>query len=341
MMRFKGLKIFTEVFSKVFISFIIIMLLLAYIATIEEINEAIKYILEEHKIVGNFVSRLIEISYEKSEIPFEILNKLTQQHSEFLFWWIVQSDGNIYLANKASFMKTNAYSYFPKMGRKIIWDKDVYLDYNNRVGIFINPLNIEGKNWSFWLGFSLNEVFRKIKETILVISILFFILLVLLAISVYFGIRKSLDPIKSLIEGIENYARGNFSYRIKIKSKNEIGQLGNYFNKMAENLEKITVSRDVLAKEIEEREKIEMQLRANEQQLKALNQQLLANEQQLKASNQQLLAEIENRKKIDEERKKYLHELEVFYKASIGREERILELKKRIKELEELLKNKS
>ncbi|MDD5505849.1 MAG: PAS domain S-box protein, partial [Candidatus Omnitrophica bacterium] len=39
-------------------------------------------------------------------------------------------------------------------------------------------------------------------------------------------------------------------------------------------------------------------------------------------------------KQAEQELKKDLHDLEIFYKASIGREERILELKKRIKELE-------
>jgi PAS domain S-box-containing protein len=44
------------------------------------------------------------------------------------------------------------------------------------------------------------------------------------------------------------------------------------------------------------------------------------------------------RKKMEEEIQRRLSELEVFYKASIGREERILELKKRIAGLEEKLK---
>ncbi|MFA4988081.1 MAG: PAS domain S-box protein [Candidatus Omnitrophota bacterium] len=43
-------------------------------------------------------------------------------------------------------------------------------------------------------------------------------------------------------------------------------------------------------------------------------------------------------KQAEQELKKDLHDLEVFYKASIGREERILELKKQIKELESRLK---
>lgn len=96
-----------------------------------------------------------------------------------------------------------------------------------------------------------------------------------------------------------------------------------------------------LAKANEELKASNQQLRASEQQLKASNQQLRASEQQLKASNQQLRAneqqlraEIAERKKMEEETKKHLHDLEVFYKASKGREERIVELKKMIKELE-------
>jgi PAS domain S-box-containing protein len=48
--------------------------------------------------------------------------------------------------------------------------------------------------------------------------------------------------------------------------------------------------------------------------------------------------DITERKKMEEEIRKRLQELEVFYKASVGREERIVELKKKIAELEEKLK---
>jgi chromosome segregation ATPase len=82
------------------------------------------------------------------------------------------------------------------------------------------------------------------------------------------------------------------------------------------------------------------QLKASEQQLMASNQQLRASQQQLKAANQQLLAnektltaEIEGRRKLEEEMRRRLHELEVFQRSSVGREERIMELKKKIDEL--------
>ncbi len=51
-----------------------------------------------------------------------------------------------------------------------------------------------------------------------------------------------------------------------------------------------------------------------------------------------IFRDVTERIKMEKEAQKRLHELEVFYKASLGREERILELKKRVAELEESLK---
>ncbi|MDD5129440.1 MAG: PAS domain S-box protein [Candidatus Omnitrophica bacterium] len=52
---------------------------------------------------------------------------------------------------------------------------------------------------------------------------------------------------------------------------------------------------------------------------------------------QAIIRDITERKKVEEENAKYTRELEIFYKASIGREERIIELKKEL----EVLKKKS
>jgi len=48
--------------------------------------------------------------------------------------------------------------------------------------------------------------------------------------------------------------------------------------------------------------------------------------------------DITEARKMEEERERHLHNLEVFYKSSMGREQRILELKNKMQELEERLK---
>lgn len=53
-------------------------------------------------------------------------------------------------------------------------------------------------------------------------------------------------PIKALAEGSERIAQGDLNSSIVVRTKDEIGDLGNAFNKMAEDLRKTMVSIDVL-----------------------------------------------------------------------------------------------
>ncbi len=56
--------------------------------------------------------------------------------------------------------------------------------------------------------------------------------------------RSITVPVRSLISSTKIMARGDLSPRTEIKSSDEIGELANSFSKMAEDLQKITVSRD-------------------------------------------------------------------------------------------------
>jgi polyhydroxyalkanoate synthesis regulator phasin len=51
----------------------------------------------------------------------------------------------------------------------------------------------------------------------------------------------------------------------------------------------------------------------------------------------EMVEDVTGQNKSEEELQKRLQELEVFYKASIGREERILELKKEVEQLKKEL----
>ena len=60
----------------------------------------------------------------------------------------------------------------------------------------------------------------------------------------------------------------------------------------------------------------------------------------LEEINITLQDEIDERKRAEEESRKRLHELEIFYKATLGRENRIIELKQEINKLLEKLGKK-
>ena len=98
---------------------------------------------------------------------------------------------------------------------------------------------------------SLNNKLIQAKRTI-VIMVLVGVLIISLASS--WLIRFVLGrPIDQLVLGIENIAKGHLDYKVPIKTNDEIGMLAGSFNKMAEDLEKGTVSRRYLELQVDER----------------------------------------------------------------------------------------
>lgn len=67
----------------------------------------------------------------------------------------------------------------------------------------------------------------------------------LLVIFISHGLlRSSRKSIKELLKGTEIIGSGDLEYKINLKYKDELGQLASSFNKMTDNLQKITISRD-------------------------------------------------------------------------------------------------
>ena len=84
---------------------------------------------------------------------------------------------------------------------------------------------------------------------------------VFLAILLAFFVTKSLTvPIEKLKSATVDIGKGKLDTVIEVKSKDEIGQLAESFNKMIEDLKSITASRDTLNKEIAERKRTEEEM---------------------------------------------------------------------------------
>jgi len=79
-------------------------------------------------------------------------------------------------------------------------------------------------------------------------------------VALFLSIRLS-KPLTELRDAVAEVGKGNLDTRVKIRSRDEIGDLGDYFNKMVENLKRTTTSIDNLEREITERKKAEGKLR--------------------------------------------------------------------------------
>ena len=243
------MKLFWKIFISMLISFVIVVSSISYIISIKQISDMEKDIIENNKIIGSFLSKEIEVGYFENKWPFESLKKLSK-HKGVLFWWIVRDDGTIHLADNDSFMGTYAEDYFPQIACMVEKD-NISLNRSQNYGIFFNPLETGKKKWSFWFGFSLKEISERRKEIIFLITSISLSALVMLGFILYFAIKHFTKPIKELTVGAERIGKGELAHRIKVVSKDELGQLSNSFNKMTEDLQKTTVSKDYMDRIIE------------------------------------------------------------------------------------------
>ena len=95
--------------------------------------------------------------------------------------------------------------------------------------------------------------------------------LVLLVTGTSFLLSKRItNPIIALTRAAEALGAGDLGYRVEVKTGDEIEELANSFDKMAEDLQKTTVSRDALAQEVSERKKAEEALRESEERYRTV-----------------------------------------------------------------------
>jgi PAS domain S-box-containing protein len=230
------MKLFWKIFTAVFISVVGAVCFLSYLITVKQISDAENHLVEKYSTVGNFLSKDIEREHVESRWPFESLKNLTE-HKGFLFWWVVRDDGSIHLANQASMMGTSAYDYFPKMKEIKIQKGVVFLNHQENHGIFVSPVEIGKTKWSFWVGFSLKEIFE-IKKNIIILDLLVSIItLLLIGGSLYFTIKHFTWPIKDLTVSAAMIGSGDLTHKVEKRSEDEVGQLADAFNRMVEDLQ--------------------------------------------------------------------------------------------------------
>jgi len=123
-----------------------------------------------------------------------------------------------------------------------------------------------------------------------------FIVIILTLFSNVLMTRNLIRPLKNLIKGTKEVAKGNLDYIIKVKAKDELGELTNNFNSMVQQIKQ--------EKKVSEKVRVDLEGKTKELQQKVAD-------------------------------------LEKFHKLTIGRELKMVELKKQIKELKEKTKREN
>ena len=179
--------------------------------------------------------------------------------------YVVQSDGlNIIHANKEVAMKINALedgSLQPEQKRAaermVKGEKGIaYYSYNG-VDRIVAFAPISGTGWSLAVVAPMAEVTGVLSALIRISMIIIVVVLVISALGVAWYARRIARPIQALEVAATRIADGDISLsKLNIVSNDEIGRLGQAFEKMTENLrgliQKITQATDQVAASSEE-----------------------------------------------------------------------------------------
>lgn len=160
------------------------------------------------------------------------------------------------------------------------------------------------------IGFSLKDIDKQLRKSL--ISNFVFVIIGAIFIIFFTSLftKNIVNPLKRIISVFEEIKKGNLEARIDIKSKNEIGELADVFNSVINDLREYQ-------KALEEAKiSLEIRVMARTKELKELTESL---EEKIKERTKELHQKIED--------------LEKFHRLAVGRELKMIELKKEIKRL--------
>jgi diguanylate cyclase (GGDEF)-like protein len=118
----------------------------------------------------------------------------------------------------------------------------------------------KGESWYVVSRLDEQEMINRVKEfsnKIMIVEVAILFLVIVVAVYIICRITK---PLKELQLGVDRIGNGNFEYRLKNISNNEIGDLSRSFNKMTEKLNSTMIKKTELENEIQKRIIVEEKL---------------------------------------------------------------------------------
>jgi two-component system cell cycle sensor histidine kinase/response regulator CckA len=136
--------------------------------------------------------------------------------------------------------------------------------------VLMTHVHLNTPNWAVFVELPLMEAYESMINTLILSLLVILSVVVLSVISGFFLSKRVTQPIIELRDATKKIGQGQLDLRIDIQSDNEIGDLASSFNNMVEDLNRTTVSRNALAKEVSERKLAEASLKQSEQEMKAI-----------------------------------------------------------------------
>lgn len=201
--------------------------------------------------------------------------EVTYRHQGLAYTMVVRADGRILFHNNITYHGTiiddPSILKALKRNRKISFVSEINgIMYSNT----IVPVNHDssGRDIAVIVGYPTSIIDSKIQKFINYSIVAALASLgpgvLMLVASLSLSVTKSLSSLVTTIHQIRESS--DLSKRVQVISRDELGDLAESFNQMAEDLQSTTTSIDNLHREIERRKKVEMSLRKSENRYRTL-----------------------------------------------------------------------
>jgi serine phosphatase RsbU (regulator of sigma subunit) len=210
--------------------------------SLEKINEIQKYgyVTGLDKYLDSLVAPIQDEFFKDPQVVFAVLcdnNGYTPTHNAI---YNKELTGNWDIDNENS--RSKRIFYDPEVAR----NKDkpyIFTIYHRDTGEEMwrisAPVFVKNRHWgSFRIGFSMLKTQEAIYDLQKRLIILMSALLLITVLIINRATAFMMKPLDLLYKGVEKVAKGDLSFEINIKTKDEIGELADAFNKMTSDLKK-------------------------------------------------------------------------------------------------------
>lgn len=235
------------------------------------------------------------------------IKKTAQADSSMVYLRIVDPAGKILVSNleeEVGEIKENLPAFLDQASvRPGEWQGKKILEISLRA--------IAAEN--LWLGVSLKPIQQAALWLAVLLGTGILGAAIVIGLILYFLLRRILlNPIMALYHGMQKVKKGNLEIQIETKSKTEIGELATTFNEMINDLRRSHTALE------EAKAVLEVKVQARTKELRELAEGL---EEEVKRRTKEVYEKME--------------ELERFQRLAVGRELKMVELKKEVERLKE------
>ena len=237
MRKGKSTSFFLKILLLVIVPLTIIMMVISITFAVYQMNISFNELIIRGELLSKQAARLVETPMLK-ESYFELIDAIdvVSREKDVIHVHVMDRNGTVI---ESTNRKTRRQQSPHKKVKEFRWEESERESFIH----FLYPI-VGGAKGYVCVELSMERKINEQKRMLIIVLISTILFIGISLLISYFILRNIIKPINWLVIGTRKIAAGDLNYKVPIKTKDEIGDLAKSFNKMTEDLSKITVSKD-------------------------------------------------------------------------------------------------